>query len=151
MSISEEFKNRINDLFNEELTKRKIKKTELIILIDVDYSSLSNALEYGIMPTPRILIRIADYFNVPLDYLLGYSDIDKFEKSKLNEDLWTRIQILSKLKGWDSHALNIQCHFPRGYVERWIKLKYIPSLKNLETMADVFEVSLDYLLGRTDY
>ena len=58
MAISIEFQKRITDLVDESNTK----KSELPALMSVDYSSLSNALNYGIIPTPRILIRIANYF-----------------------------------------------------------------------------------------
>ena len=62
MPISNEFKNRINDLVSDVYIDRKIRKSDLPKMIGIDYSSLSNAMEYGIVPTPRIAMRMADYF-----------------------------------------------------------------------------------------
>ena len=50
MSISINFQNRINDLVEE----CEVKKSALPDIIGVDYRSMSNALNYGIVPTPRI-------------------------------------------------------------------------------------------------
>ena len=50
MAVSNEFQTRITDLVAESDHKR----SDLPKLIGIDYSSLSNALNYGIIPTPRI-------------------------------------------------------------------------------------------------
>lgn len=92
MSISNVFQNRITELVED----CEVKKSELPNLIGVDYRSLSNALNYGIIPTPRILIRIADYFNVSIKYLLGTSNDEYFSKSKVKSDFKTRFDFLCK-------------------------------------------------------
>lgn len=66
MSISNAFQERISELVED----CEVNKSALPNLIGVDYRSLANALNYGIIPTPRILIRIADYFNVSIKYCL---------------------------------------------------------------------------------
>ena len=55
MSTSIEFQKRISELVEES----EIKKSDLPKTMGVDYRSLSNSLNYGIIPKPRILIRIA--------------------------------------------------------------------------------------------
>lgn len=70
MSISVEFQNQINFLVNSADLKRK----DLLAKMRVDERSLSNALNYGIIPTSKILIRMADYFDVSMNNLLGKSD-----------------------------------------------------------------------------
>ena len=42
--------------------------------MDIGSSALSGALNYGIIPTPKTLIKIADYFNLSPNYLQGRSD-----------------------------------------------------------------------------
>ena len=64
MSVSIEFQKRIISLISD----LGVKKSELPNEIGVDYRSLSNAINYGIIPKQRILIRIADYFNVSIGY-----------------------------------------------------------------------------------
>ena len=103
------------------------------------------------VPSSRTLIIIANYFNVPMEYLLGKSDDSFFEKSKEKNSFWDRLELLCKERQSNYCKESKACHFDKNYISRWIKNKYIASLDMLEILADHFEVSLDYLLGRTDY
>jgi transcriptional regulator with XRE-family HTH domain len=53
-----------NDLTQEELAK----------ILHINRSTLSNYENIGREPNYTLLIKIADYFNVSLDYLLGRID-----------------------------------------------------------------------------
>lgn len=146
MAISSEFQNRITELAED----CEVNKSALPASIGVDYRSLSNALNYGIVPTPRILIRIADYFNVSIKYLLGTTDEDYFSKAKISSNFKTRFEFLCKGKGVSYYKVSKDLHFDKSYVTRWLHKNYLPSLELLELISDYFEVSVDYLLGRTD-
>ena len=150
MSISDEFKNRINDLVDEAVYSNKINKADFPKLMSIDYSSFSNALKYGIIPTPRITTKIADYFNVSFSYLLGKTNSEYFSKSKKNETFADRINLLCKEQNITYGFVCKECNFYSGYLTRWIKNNYIPSWEFLDILADYFKVSPDYLLGRTD-
>ena len=146
MSISNVFQNRITELVED----CEVKKSELPNLIGVDYRSLSNALNYGIIPTPRILIRIADYFNVSIKYLLGTSNDEYFSKSKVKSDFKTSFDFLCKENNITFYKVSKDLHFDQSYITRWFNKNYLPSLELLDLISDYFEVSVDYLLGRTD-
>lgn len=146
MAISNKFQIRLIDLVEE----CEINKSTLVNLMGIDYRSLSNALNYGIVPTPRILIRIADYFNVSLSFLLGNSDSEYFNKAIIKSDFKTRFDLLCKERKITHYRVSKDLHFDKSYVTRWIKKNYLPSLEFLEMISDYFKVSLDYLLGRTD-
>lgn len=146
MSISKAFQNRISELVED----CEVNRSELPHLMGVDYRSLSNALNYGIIPTPRILIRIADYFNVSIRYLLGTSDDEYFNKSKVKRDFKTRFDFLCKEKEITYFKVSKDLHFYQSYITRWFNRNYLPSLELLDLICDYFKVSIDYLLGRTD-
>lgn len=146
MAVSNEFQARITDLVAESEHKR----SDLPKLIGIDYSSLSNALNYGIIPTPRILIRIADFFNVSITYLLGTSEDETFFKAKEPTAFKDRFLSLCKEKGVTFYRVSQDCFFDKSYISRWIHKDYFPSLELLEILSDYFDVSLDYILGRTD-
>ncbi len=146
MSISINFQNRINDLVEE----CEVKKSALPDIIGVDYRSMSNALNYGIVPTPRILIRIADYFNVSIKYLLGTDDEEYFSKAKEQSDFKSRFDLLCKENNATYYKVSKDLHFDNSYITRWNKKNYLPSLEFLELISEYFKVSIDYLLGRTD-
>ena len=146
MPISNAFQNRITELVED----CEINKSALPNLIGVDYRSLSNALNYGIIPKPRILIRIADYFNVSIKYLLGTSDDEYFNKAKIKSDFKTRFDFLCNDKSVTHYKVSKDLHFDQSYITRWLNKNYLPSLELLELLNDYFKVSIDYLLGRTD-
>ena len=146
MSISNVFQSRLTELVED----CEVNKSALPNLIGVDYRSLSNALNYGIIPTPRILIRIADYFNVSIKYLLGTSDDEYFNKAKVKSDFTMRFDFLCKEKNVTYYKVSKDLHFDQSYITRWLNKNYLPSLELLDLMSDYFKVSIDYLLGRTD-
>ncbi len=144
MSVSIEFQKRIISLISD----LGVKKSELPNEIGVDYRSLSNAINYGIIPKPRILIRIADYFNVSIGYLLGQSNQEYFLKSEECSDFKNRFKLLCKDRNLTYYKVSIDCHFDKSYISRWLNKNYLPSLELLEILSEYFNVSIDYLLGR---
>ncbi len=146
MSISNVFQSRITELVED----CEVNKSALPNLIGVDYRSLSNALNYGIIPTPRIIIRIADYFNVSIKYLLGTSNDEYFNKAKVKSDFKTRFDFLCKEKNVTHYKVSKDLHFDQSYITRWLNKNYLPSFELLDLISDYFRVSIDYLLGRTD-
>lgn len=146
MAISSAFQNRITELVED----CEVNKSALPSLIGVDYRSLANALNYGIIPTPRILCRIADYFNISLKYLLGTSDDDYFNKTTKAEDFKTRFDLMCRERNISHYKVSKDLHFDRSYITRWFNKNYLPSMELLELLSDYFNVSIDYLLGRTD-
>ncbi len=146
MAVSIDFQNRITDLVAES----ENKKSELPMQIGIDYRSLSNALNYGIVPKPRILIRIADYYNISIKFLLGKTEDEYFEKSKNPSNFKNRLNSLCAENKITYYKLGKVCHFDKSYISRWLNRNYLPSLEILEVLADYFMVSIDYLLGRSD-
>ena len=75
MAISLSFQKRFNSILEDS----DYNRTEIAKLIPLSQSTLSNALLYGIIPSVKTLMRIADFFNIPINYLLGNpTDDQKF-------------------------------------------------------------------------
>ena len=146
MPVSTEFQKRIRELAAES------DKTyaELTKLIGIDDRPFSHAVQYGIIPSTRVLIRIADYFQVSIDFLLGKTDEETFYPSETNSDFFTRIVELCSEKDVTFYEVAKQCHLDKSCVSRWVRLKSLPTLEYLELIVDYFHVSIDYMLGRTD-
>ena len=146
MPISTKFQKRINELVADS----ELKNADLAKAGKFDYRSLSNALVYGIIPTTSTLIKIADYFNVSIDYLLGRTDKnDFFEMS--NSTFQQRFEELCKEKGVTHYKVSQDCFFDKSNISRWLSKGYLPTLEILDMITKYFNVSIDYILGRTDY
>jgi len=64
--------------------EKKIMQTALATVLGVENSTISLYEKGEINPTIKILVAIADYFNISLDYLIGRIDVavPQYDKSK---------------------------------------------------------------------
>ena len=146
MPISTTFQKRINELADET----DLKKVDLAKVGNFDYRSLSNALVYGIVPTTTTLIKMADYFKVSMDYLLGRTEKNDYIESS-NETFQMRFENLCKEKGVTHYKVSQDCFFDKSNISRWITKGYLPTLEILDMITKYFNVSIDYILGRSDF
>lgn len=141
------FQNRIQELVKENGSP----KIELAKQIGIAHCTFSRAVNYGIIPKTKILIRFADFFEVSVDYLLGKTDSITFYPTSNPSTFYDRIEKLTQDKGFKSlSALAQTAHLPRQYLFDWKKKNILPTAELLEYLADYFDVSIDFLLGRSD-
>ena len=48
------------------------------------------------------------------------------------------------------YAVAQKLHVTTRYTTNWKNKRYMPSISNLIVLSEIFKVSVDYLLGRTD-
>ena len=148
MAISKEFQIRFKELSYELNLKNK---TEIAAALDITYANFVKKYNYGIVPTAVILARIADCFNVSIEYLLGNTDNDYFVKSANPETFKKRLEELRIRNGIPTvYELSQGIHIHRNNIAQWINKDYVPSVEDLTILANLFDVSIDYLIGRTD-
>lgn len=147
MSISLSFQKR----FNSILESSDYTRSEIAKLIPLSQSTLSNALTYGIIPSTKTLIKIADFFEISINLLLGKNDVENFIKSDKNPTFQQRFEELCYEKGVSHYKVAGHCAFDKSNISRWISKGFLPELEILELLCDYFNVSPDYILGRTDY
>ncbi len=148
MAISKKFQDRFVELTNEMIEKGKSKRAKIIGISNTTYS---NAYNYGIIPKTPSLIKIADFFNISIEYLIANTEDEYFKKSLQPSTFKMRLNELQKTKGiLTVYELSKQIHIHRNNIAQWINLNCLPLIDDLEIIADFFKVSIDYLLGRTD-
>lgn len=148
MSISKAFQKRFIELTNDIEVNSKEKKAEII---GINRSTFSSAFNYGIVPKTPSLITIADYFNISIEYLIAHTDDEYFDKSTQPSNFLERLeelQIEHEIKTRYELAQKLLIH--RNNIAQWYKLNCLPLIDDLIIIADYFNVSIDYLLGRTD-
>ncbi len=146
MEHSEEFKHR----FSELIADLDCKKSEIPKLLNIDYNVFIKITEFGIVPKPVILMRIADYFDISVEFLLGRTENSYFLKAETAETFLSRYQELKAEKNLTDYAVAQKLHITTSYTTNWKNKNYIPSIANLTVLSEIFNVSIDYLLGRTD-
>ena len=70
MKLTPEFRDRLNEL----IEKRKLTNEQCVMLFKISDKALYNARTHGIYPTTGVISRIAQFFEVSEDYLLGLTN-----------------------------------------------------------------------------
>ena len=146
MSISLSFQKRFNSILEES----DYSRSEIAKLIPLSQSTLSNALTYGIIPSTKTLVKIANFFDISISFLLGKTDTEDFYKSSSPASFLSRFENLCSEKEVTHYKVAADCLFDKSNISRWISKGFLPELEILELLCDYFNVSIDYLLGRTE-
>lgn len=146
MEYSEKFKLRFLDLVSD----LDCKKSQIHKILNIDYNVYIKITEFGVIPKPTILMRIADYFNISIEYLLARSNEVNFYKSEKPVEFLDRYNALKIEYNLTDYAIAQKLHITTSYTTNWKKKKYFPSIINIIELSEIFHVSIDYLLGRTD-
>ncbi len=145
--VSEKFKSRLLEIIeDEEYTKLDLGK-----LAGISKSVIIRATVYGIIPNIPILIRLANFLDLPILYLLGESEDKTFYKSDNPTTFHVRLVELTQEHHTTYCEIAHHMTFPDSYFHDWMRKKSFPSMEFLRPIAEYFKVSVDYLLGRTDY
>ena len=144
--ISSVFRKRLRRLVKDSL----YEESELPKLIGIGKDLMIRALSVGMIPSVKSLIKIADFFEVFIGYLLGYTDSDTFVQASPPVTFRQRLVELKREKKVSFCKIATELGFSRSLFNSWEKNNYIPSLEIVYLLSDYFKVSVDYLLGRTD-
>ena len=134
----------------EQVGEMDCTNSEAAKLIGIDYNIYKKIMEFGKIPKPVILMRIADHFQLSVDYLLGRSKIPHFEPASPRSSFSERYARLKREYNMTDYAVAQKLHISTSYTSAWKKYGFVPSLNNLTGLCETFHVSFDFLLGRTD-
>ena len=147
MAASEKFKKRLLELIADS----ELQKFEYAAAVGINNNTLSHATLNGIIPNVTSLTKIANYENISLDYLLGYTDDKTFYPALSPSTFQERLVSLTEENNTKFSVIARHMPFPRTLFYDWIRRGNLPTVENLYILAEYFQVSADYLLGRTDY
>ena len=126
------------------------KRSEVPARLGISYNIYFYICELGKLPRPQVLARIADAFGCSADYLLGRTQVNCFVPAKTRRTFSGQLAALKEKYGKTDYAIAARLHVSTGYLTNWRKKNYTPSWENLIVLSEIFDTSLDYLLGRTD-
>lgn len=132
-------------------TMAKIKKIQIKDMLkdcELGKNSLSSMQSGGSIPKSDTLAKIADYLGVSVDYLLGRTnnpDIIVYDLDIIEQRI---ILVATKMK-LSKNKLLMNANMGKNLFDN-MKRGSIPSVEKIHIIADYLNVSVDYLLGRTD-
>ena len=116
--------------------------------IGISASRVTDYIKNGELPSVNNLIKIADYFNCSTDFLLGreYGE----NKTKFYEAI-PFAERIAYLRDY-FHLTNKDIYGKDGITKsryfEWLNGKRQPSVDNLINLAEIFDCSVDFILGR---
>ena len=104
------------------------------------------------LPTLKNAIKISRFFDCSLDYLFGIENIPNkynYALGEANIDVFIeRLQNLIKNKSLSSICENH--NLTRNSFYEWKRKRVFPTMENFVKLALAFDVSIEFLIGRTD-
>ena len=139
----------ISDVLTDYKIQHNLNITQLAEKLNTTDRSVSNWLKGKSCPYLENLICIANLSNYSLDYVVGRSIHQAYTPSIQNQSFLERLDSLLSSKHESYTHLAKTCEFSEAIFAKWRKGK-VPKLDVLLSIANHFDVTLDYLVGRSD-
>lgn len=141
-------------LFAERLTElmqdHNLNNLQLEKICGCRNQSVSVWLTRNVYPKPKSLIRLSEYFNCSLDYLLGLTDDVSFSRETTPASFMVRIENILNEKQVTKYKIAKDCNFDRANFFKWKKRNLLPQTECLIAMSEYLSCSVEYLLGISD-
>lgn len=130
-----------------------ITQQELANFVCCSGQVISNIERGYTKPSPDVLAKIAEFFNVPADYLFGQTDArwiadSPYSRSnKFPTRVCNRMEHLQMTSSDLANAANIK----QDVCEDIISGKIKPGVDSLSRIAASLHTTIDYLIGSSDY
>ena len=136
------------DRLDELLIEKSKKATEVCRELGLGNSTISHYRVETRMPKVSVLIRLADYFNCTVDFLLGIDDYNKATSFKVCPPFSQRILELCDEFKTTRYKLQKLTGISESVMRYWVRGKTEPSIYNIVRIADKLKCSVDFVLGR---
>ncbi len=139
----------------ELMLSENISKRMLATKIKVERKTVSNWLRGLFLPRVNVLCRLADFFNVGADYLLGRSDDysrdawDRVDEADIPRIFRTRLKNFINSKNFTEYRFSKEIKTEQSTLTKWLSSN-MPDIMSIVKIADYFNCSVDYLVGRTN-
>ena len=100
------------------------------------------------MPTVDAIIKLADYFNCSVDFLLGVNEEKSNSKFLPCPPFSERLEYFLSVYGHSGHKLCKEAGLPDSRFYHWKNGTHAPSLESVEKLAIFFKCSIYFVLGR---
>ena len=134
--------------------ERNLKQDTICDALNIEQSTLSNYENDRRKPKLDLAIKVADFFNVSLDYLLGREE-DVYVGHEENKFVFyfpvegPPLTEVIESRGATMEDLSSKTGIPVDTLRNCYE-KYTPTYTELSVIATALNTSTDFLLGRTD-
>ena len=140
-----DFQERLQDL----LVENGLSRLQLAKKIGISFETLNGYFNKDFYPELSVAVKIANYFDCSLQYLMGLTDEYKnFDKNNLT--FAQNLKNLMTENHLSAERLMKSLNMSEANYYRWKNNANKPAMQSLIAIAKFFDVSLDYLVGRVE-
>ncbi len=148
MTNLSKFAETLDELIFEQNTKAKLDAKTLAENLGVRGSTITRYLREERVPTLKNLVLLADYFNCTTDYLLGRENENFYHAFKRCPPFHEQFCFILEYYSYSPFQFSKEAKIHQSRVYAWKTGKRIPSLDNIIKIADFFQCSVDFVIGR---
>ncbi len=111
-------------------------------------SVIYNYLSGARIPTVAMLVKMANYFHVTTDYLLGLASDSYAQSFHIPPPFCERFQYLLKYFNKSKYSVYTTLKISSSNVNTWASGKHFPSLESVIRLAGFFDCTVDFVIGR---
>ncbi len=140
------FAERLSEMmFDANLSAQKMAD-----ILSIDRTSVNKYLCAKRLPSATVLIRLANYFNCSIDYILGLENEYYISARKECPPFRERLTYLLQKKNKTKADLQRKTLIRESTIYNWLRGDFYPDADNLYKLSKYFDCSIDAVLGRTE-
>ena len=102
-------------------------------------------------PSLEYIIKVANYMNCSIDYLFGFIETPAIILAVPPSSFSVRLEQLIRQTKISKNKLSAICNVTSSTVSKWILRGQLPKPDVACSLANYFNCSVDYLIGRTNF
>lgn len=130
------------------MEERGINQSDLAVATNIERSNISEFLSDKHAPSFENFIALLYFFECSADYLLGLTDIPTEEPLHPIPPFGERLRAILKERKLTQAKLIKDLRLSSSVPYKWLSGKDKPSIDSLIRLAEYFECTVDYLIGR---
>ena len=138
------FSERLSELYEEN----NLDAVTLAEAIGVHRNTIHRYLAGSKAPTLKSALKLADYFNCSIEFLLGRTDSNNLHQYKDLPSFSERLKFLFVYFGSNEYRFAKDTKISRSSTYDRLSGKRIPSLDNIVKIAEYFDCTVDFVIGR---
>lgn len=139
---------KLSETLKDCMIEAGYNETSLADISGIYKSHISEYLSGKHLPVYSHFIKLLYTFNCSADYLLGLKDIHPEEPLHPALPFGERLRFILKSRNLSQKKLCEQLKLSTGALYKWLSGKNNPSVESLIRLAEFFDCSVDYLIGR---
>ena len=132
------------------MTERNLKCPALAKILQTDRSNFTRYLNGEQLPSFKVFVSIIDYFCVSADVILGLKDYSAYSTFNKCQNFCERLRLIMQETKTTQYKIENDLKISGASMYNWLHGKTLPSVDSLIRLAKYMEISVDYLLGRTN-